>query len=111
MSVDITRHTIDFATAPQMRPENMAALAAMGFQTVINNRPDGEGGPDQPTSQALAAAAAAAGLAYHYLPITPGQMTPAQVQQFVALLRTEKNPVLAFCRSGTRSTHLWQLGL
>jgi len=88
----------------------MAAIAAHGFHTVINNRPDGEGGAEQPTSQAMAQAAQAAGLAYHYLPVISGQITPQQVAEFAALVKAAPGPVLAFCRSGARSTNLWHLG-
>ena len=110
MSISVSQHTEHFATAPQISPQDMAAIAAHGFHTVINNRPDGEGGPDQPTSQAMAQAAQAAGLAYHYLPVISGQITPEQVAEFAALVNTAPGPVLAFCRSGARSTNIWQMG-
>ena len=87
----------------------MVAIAAHGFTTVINNRPDGEGGPAQPTSAQMAAAAAA-GLSYHYLPVISGQITPEQTQQFAALMKAATGPVLAFCRSGARSTNIWSMG-
>ena len=77
MTVQITQHTPNFSTAPQISCDDMAAIAASGFHTVINNRPDGEGGPEQPSSHDMAQA--------------PG-------------------PVLAFCRSGTRSTNMWRMG-
>ena len=110
MSISVSQHTEHFATAPQISPQDMAAIAAHGFHTVINNRPDGEGGPDQPTSQAMAQAAQAAGLAYHYLPVISGQITPEQVAEFAALVNTAPGPVLAFCRSGARSTNIWRRG-
>ena len=110
MTVSITQHTEHFATAPQISPQDMAAVAAQGFQTVINNRPDFEGGPDQPTSEAMALAAKAAGLEYHYLPVISGQITPEQVAEFAALVNAAPGPVLAFCRSGARSTNIWHMG-
>jgi uncharacterized protein (TIGR01244 family) len=110
MSIQITQHEASFATAPQIDPQDMAAIAAHGFTTVINNRPDGEGGPSQPTSEQMAAAAHAAGMRYHYLPVISGQTTPEQVQQFAALVKSATGPVLAFCRSGARSTHIWSMG-
>jgi hypothetical protein len=58
--MQVTKHTDHFATAPQLAPEHMPALAQHGFHTVINNRPDMEGGPDQPTSAQMQAAAEAA---------------------------------------------------
>jgi len=110
MSISVSQHTEHFATAPQISPQDMAAIAAHGFHTVINNRPDGEGGPDQPTSQAMAQAARAAGLAYHYLPVISGQITPEQVAEFTRLVSAAPGPVLAFCRSGARSTNIWHMG-
>lgn len=109
MSLQITRHNPNFATAPQISPTDMASIAAEGFTTVINNRPDGEGGAEQPTSTTMAAAAATAGLSYHYLPVISGQITPEQTQQFAALIQAATGPVLAFCRSGARSTHIWSM--
>ena len=88
----------------------MAAVAAHGYRTVINNRPDGEGGPDQPTSAQMQAAAAAAGLDYHYLPVISGSITAEQVVQMAELVKAASGPVLAFCRSGARSTQLWMMG-
>jgi uncharacterized protein (TIGR01244 family) len=109
--MQVTKHTDDFATAPQLSPEHMTAIADHGFKTVINNRPDMEGGPDQPTSAQMQAAAEAAGLNYHYLPVISGAITPEQVTQMASLVEAANGPVLAFCRSGARSTQLWSLGL
>jgi uncharacterized protein (TIGR01244 family) len=105
---DSFRHvqlTDTVATAPQLEPGDMAAVAAAGFRVVINNRPDGEA-LGQPSSEELRTAAEAAGLEYHYYPLNafnyPGDDVPA-----MAALFDGERPVLAFCRSGTRSTNLW----
>lgn len=100
--------TAQLSVAAQLLPDDLPALAAAGITTLINNRPDQEA-PDQPSSADLAAAATAAGLSYHYLPIIPGQLTDDAVAQFAALLAAAHGPVLAFCRTGTRSTTLWAL--
>ena len=110
MSLTISAHTAQFATAPQIAPEDMPAIAAQGFSTVVNNRPDGEGGPDQPSSEAMAQAAQAAGLEYHYLPVISGQITPEQVARFATIVADAPGPVLAFCRRGARSTTIWRMG-
>ena len=110
MSISVSQHTPDFCTAGQLQPEDMAALATHGIRTVINNRPDGEGGPDQPLSSAIEAAARAAGMDYHYIPVISGQETQAQVDAMAAAVAQAATPVLAFCRSGARSTNLWALG-
>lgn len=109
MAVTPTRHTDRFGTSPQLMPADMAEVAAQGFRTVINNRPDGEGGPDQPASAALEAAAHAAGLTYVYLPVISGQITEPQARQFAQQLALQPAPVLAFCRSGARSQQLYRM--
>jgi uncharacterized protein (TIGR01244 family) len=93
--------------APQMTPEAMAELAALGFRSVINNRPDFEHGPDQPTSASVQAAAQAAGLEYRFLPVNGAYQSPEEIAAFGALLEELPRPVLAFCRSGARSTRLF----
>jgi len=94
--------------APQLTPEAMAELARLGFKSVVNNRPDFEHGPDQPTSAAIEAAAVAAGLVYRHLPVDGGWQSPEQIAAFAGLLTTLPQPMLAFCRSGARSTKLYQ---
>ena len=79
MSISVSQHTPDFCTAGQLQPEDMAALAVHGIRTVINNRPDGEGGPDQPLSSAIEAAARAAGMDYHYIPVISGQVVAVRL--------------------------------
>ena len=74
MTISITRQTNNFATAPQISPADMQEIAEHGFKTVINNRPDGEGGPTQPTSSEMEKAAQEAGLRYAYLPVVSGQI-------------------------------------
>ena len=111
MGLSVSQHTDAFCTAGQIDVSDIAALAAHGIKTVINNRPDFEGGPDQPTSQDIHAAALTAGLTYHYLPVISGQVTQAQVDEMARIIQAAVPPVLAFCRSGARSTNLWQMAL
>lgn len=96
----------DVWVAPQLTPEAMAEAAAAGFKSVVNNRPDFEHGPDQPTNAAMQAAAEAAGLAYRFLPVDGGYQSPEEIAAFAALLEELPRPLLAFCRSGARSTRL-----
>ena len=99
--------TPDVCVAPQLSPEAMAEAARAGFKSVINNRPDFEHGPDQPTSAQIEAAAQAAGLAYRWLPVDGGYQSPEQIAAFGQLLQELPRPILAFCRSGARSTRLY----
>jgi uncharacterized protein (TIGR01244 family) len=98
----------DVCVAPQLDPSAMAWAAQAGFKSVINNRPDFEGGPDQPTSATIEAAARAAGLQYAHLPVEPAVQTPEQIARFAQLLAELPKPILAFCRSGARSGKLFR---
>jgi uncharacterized protein (TIGR01244 family) len=97
----------DVCVAPQLAPDAMALAAQAGFRSVVNNRPDFEGGPDQPTNAAMEAAAKAAGLEYVFLPVAGGYQSPEEIARFAELLNTLPRPILAFCRSGARSTKLY----
>ena len=97
----------EVCVAPQLDPAAMQWAADNGFKSVVNNRPDFEGGPDQPTSEAIAEAAAAAGLQYAFLPVNGSYQSPDEIARFGDLLDTLPKPVLAFCRSGARSTKLY----
>lgn len=107
MSLPIHPLTDAFAVAPQLGPEDMSAVAAAGYKSVIINRPDGEGGAEQPASADVIAAAREAGLAIEYQPVVSGAMTAEDVTRFKELLGQLPAPVLAYCRSGTRCTHLF----
>lgn len=107
MSLPIHPLNDSFAVSPQLQPDDMQAVADAGYKSVIINRPDGEGGDEQPSSESVMAAAAAAGLAVAYQPVVSGAMTYDDVARFRQLLDTLPAPVLAFCRSGTRSSHLY----
>jgi len=105
---DIRQVTDDFAVAPQISPGDMDEIAAQGFRLVVNNRPDDEI-PGQPTSAEMAAAAERAGLAYRHIPVRGGP-GPAEVSALLDALGDADGPVLAFCRSGTRSIITWSIG-
>lgn len=98
-----------FAVTAQITVDDVAEIAAQGFTTLINNRPDGEGGSAQPLSRDIEQAARATGLHYVYLPVVSGAITPAQAVAMRQALATAPAPVLAFCRSGARCAQLYQL--
>jgi uncharacterized protein (TIGR01244 family) len=98
---------VDVCVAPQLTPEAMAEAARAGFRSVVNNRPDFEFGPDQPTNASIEAAARAAGLEYRFLPVAGSFQTPEQIAAFARLLEELPRPILAFCRSGNRSANLY----
>jgi len=105
---DFRRVTDDLSVAPQISVADVAEAARLGFRTIINNRPDGEE-PGQPTSAEIEAAAKAAGLAYAHVPVRGGP-GPGQVDAVRELVSSADGPILAFCRSGTRSIVTWSIG-
>lgn len=101
------RLTEQLCVSAQVTVEDIPALAARGFRSIVSNRPDGEE-PGQPANAALAAAARAAGLHWASVPIS-GPPSPAQVRAFADALAASPAPTLAFCRTGNRSCMLWAL--
>src|SRR3954469_20204732 len=97
----------DTLVAGQIRPEDVAAAAASGVTLIVNNRPDHEEF-GQPPGAAIQAAAEAAGLAYRHIPVQGG-VSGAQIEAMAEALDAAGGKLLAFCRSGTRSTYLWAL--
>jgi uncharacterized protein (TIGR01244 family) len=97
-----------FQVSPQITPDEARAAGQAGVKLIINNRPDGEA-PDQPTSAAIEAAARAAGADFIEIPIV-GRPTPDQARAQAEAVAGADGPVLAFCRSGTRSITAWALG-
>ena len=97
-----------FQVSPQITPDEARAAVAAGVRLIINNRPDGEA-PDQPTSAAIEAAAREAGAEFIRIPIV-GRPTPDQARAQAEAVAGANGPVLAFCRSGTRSITAWALG-
>lgn len=98
--------TSTVSVAPQISADDVSAAAAQGFRTIVNNRPEGESF-DQPAGAEIAAACAAQGLDYVAIPIDHTGFSLEQVEAMAAALAN--GPVLAFCRSGTRSCNLWAL--
>ena len=92
----------------QLPPQAMRQAADAGFAVVVNNRPDDEEA-GQPGGAASGAEAEAAGLAFYALPVTHAGFDEWQVAAMAKILAEAPGPVLAFCRSGTRSTLLWAL--
>ena len=93
----------DTFVAGQIRPEDMAEIAAAGVTLIVNNRPDFEE-PGQPTSEEIRGAAEAVGLAYRDIPVS-GAIAPHQAEAAAEALEQAGGKALFFCRSGTRSTY------
>ena len=96
------------SVAGRLDRADIDALARAGVRTIVNNRPDGEDPGQLPAAEAKQLAAAH-GIAYHHIPITAATLTRGDVDAFAATLRDAAQPVVAHCRSGTRSALLWAL--
>ena len=96
----------DYAVSPQIAIEDVAAIKAAGFKSVICNRPDDED-PGQPSAGTIKAAVEAAGLEFLWIPVISGQMTAENVEDQADALQALPGPVFAYCRSGTRCTNLY----
>lgn len=107
--MDIRVITPEFSAAPQIDAADVPAIAEAGYKTLICNRPDGEA-PGQCDCDAIGAAAKAAGLAFHVVPFA-GSIAPETLSAFDAVMDAAEAPVLAYCRSGTRSTTIWALSM
>ncbi len=94
--------------SPQIGLAEIELAARQGIVAIINNRPEGESS-DQTPGSAIEAAATAAGLSYTAIPVTHAGFSEAQVKAMSKALEAAGGPVLAYCRSGTRSTLLWAL--
>lgn len=99
----------DFHCATQISVDDIAQIAALGFKTIVNNRPDGEGGASQPTSAQLQAEAEKHGITYIYIPVVPGGITADHAALLKQRLETAPKPVLGFCKSGMRASSLYKM--
>lgn len=98
--------TDDYSVSGQITPDEVAAIKAAGFKSVICNRPDDEQ-PGQPSADSVKAAVEAAGLAFRHIPVISGQMTMDNVNDMAGALDEMEGPVFAYCRSGARCTNLY----
>lgn len=94
--------------SPQIAVDDVAEAQAMGIRLIVNNRPEGES-EDQIPGSAIEQAARDAGIDYVAIPVTQAGFSEAQVSAMSRAIKQSEGPVLAYCRSGTRSTLLWSL--
>lgn len=108
MSLEITHIVAEFSCAPQISVEDVAQIAEMGFKTIVNCRPDGEGGATQPSSEQIRLAAERHGLEYFYFPIAMGASPKREAMAAKPQLSVAPKPMLGFCKSGKRAAGLYQ---
>lgn len=107
MTLSITKHSETFSSCPQLHPEDMIEIQKLGYKTIINARPDQEGGIDQPTSDTIKVAAEKAGLRYIHIPIIPNNIGSDDIQTCANFINNAPTPILGFCRTGMRATSLY----
>lgn len=108
MALQITKHTEVFSSCPQISPDDIAEIKNLGFETIINARPDLEGGNSQPTSESIKAAAEKAGLNYIHIPVVPNNIGTEDIEACAQFLSSSPTPILGFCRTGMRASNLYQ---
>ena len=104
--MDLRKISPKMAVSPQIGPEDVAELSARGFKAIVCNRPDGEGS-DQPSFEEIKTAAEAVGIETRYVPVRAGMVSDEDVETFGTALQDLPRPLLAYCRTGTRSAALW----
>jgi len=109
MALTITKVSSTYSTSPQITTDDVAEIASLGYKSIINTRPDYEGGAEQPSSNTIKSAAENLGLHYYYIPVVPNNIQSTQVDEFTNALETAPKPVLGFCRTGNRATRLLEL--
>jgi uncharacterized protein (TIGR01244 family) len=106
--MDIRQLSADFAVSPQIAPEDLDAIKAAGFSTILCNRPDAEVPPEL-QAEAIRTAAEAAGLRFVMNPLSHGSLTMEHIATQGRALDDSDGPVFAYCASGNRSSILWAL--
>jgi len=106
--MDLRRISDSFSVSPQIAPSDVLAIKEAGFRAIMCNRPDGEDA-GQPGTAAIEEAAKEAGLEFRAVPILSGPLDEADVAAFKSALAELPQPVLAYCRSGTRCTTVWSI--
>ena len=105
--MDVRTLSESYSVSPQIVPEDLTKLAGAGFRSVMCNRPDAEE-PGQPAFAEIAAAAKAAGIEARWIPVVGGPTQDA-LEAFEVALEEMPKPMLAYCRSGTRSAMMWTI--
>jgi uncharacterized protein (TIGR01244 family) len=104
--MEIRQITDDYAVSGQIAPDDIPAIKAAGYKSIVSHRPDNEQ-PGQPTAAEIGRAAQAAGLVFRHVPVVSGQMTEDDVEKMAEALAEVPGPVFGYCRSGARSTNIF----
>lgn len=107
--MDIRKVNDTFSVSGQIGTDDISHIAALGFKSIICNRPDGEG-EDQTLFETIDAVARRAGLHTEYLPVAAEGPVAADILKFKQRFAELPKPVLAYCKSGNRSLATWSAG-
>ncbi len=108
MTLAISRHSENFSSCPQISADDITEIKNLGFKTIINARPNQEGGSSQPSSESIQQAAEKAGLKYIHIPVVPNNIGAKDIQICASFLESAPAPILGFCKTGMRATALYQ---
>jgi len=111
MTLTINQINNDFSYTSQIEVDDISEIVSLGFKTIINNRPDNEGGAEQPKSEALEAIALSHGISYVYIPVIPNNIQPHQIEIFKEVYAKAPKPILGFCKTGNRASMMCKLAL
>lgn len=106
--MELIELTSKLYVAAQIAVSDVEAMAAKGIRTIISNRPDCESA-DQPETQVIADTARQCGVRFVHIPVVSGAISDANIDDFETAIQSAEAPILAYCRTGTRSTMLWAL--
>ncbi len=109
MSINLTKLDEKLSVTGQISIDDLHEIAGSGYKSIICNRPDFEGGADQPTSEQLKTLAKALGIAFAYQPVEMGSVSTEQGKKFKELIDTLPQPILAYCALGKRATALYSI--
>ena len=104
--MNITAVNDVFSVSPQIQIDDLNEIAALGFKTIICNRPDHE--PGAVPSDEIGALASKNGIKFFYIPVSANSMEDKQIEKLAFLLGDVQTPILAYCRSGNRAKQLFQ---
>lgn len=106
MTLLVNKLNEDFSFTSQVDIKDISEIAGLVFKSIINNRPDFEGGGDQPQSAEIEAVAKTNGIAYVHIPVIPNQITPENIAAFKHAYDSAPKPILGFCKTGNRASTL-----
>ncbi|WP_411032759.1 TIGR01244 family sulfur transferase [Shinella sp. BYT-45] len=108
--MDIRKIDDDYSVSPQIGPEDVDVVSLLGFRSIVCHRPDHEQA-DQPEFSSVAARAAELGIEVRHIPVPSTGLTDGAVAGMIEALADLPRPILGYCRSGTRSTRIYEQAL